>query len=102
MELNLQERLVLGNLLPEQGSFITLKTIEEIREVLYPSPEEVEKFEIKQDEERISWNPEGAKPTEIKLKEEHIKYLMELLSELDKSEKATPIHFHLYNRLENN
>jgi hypothetical protein len=67
MILNIQERLTLVNVIPERANFETMKMIEALKELLYPSEEETIKFDIKQLEKTISWNKEGSVGIEIKL-----------------------------------
>lgn len=99
MKLNIPERLTMVNVLPEKGSFATLKTIEELKSRLYPSEKEVKKFEIKQNGNNISWNPKGIEQIEIEVSEVQKNIVVEALEELDKKELATSQHFHLYQRL---
>lgn len=98
MELNVQERLTLVNLLPEKGNFQTMKTIDTLKSLLYPSEEEGKKFEIKQTGNNISWNPEGAKPIEIKLSKVQKDMLQTSLEELDEKAELTFPHYTVFKK----
>lgn len=98
MELNVQERLTLVNLLPEKGNFQTMKTIEAARSLLYPSEEEVKKFEVNQTGNNISWNKEGAKSIEIKLTKVQKDMLQATLEKLDEKEELTFAHYAVFKK----
>lgn len=98
MELNVQERLTLVNLLPEKGNFETMKLIESLRDTLYPSPEEVEKYAIKQEGNNIRWNEEGAKGIPVKLTKAQKELLKKSLDELDEKEELTFAHYAVFKK----
>ena len=98
MELNVQERLTLVNLLPEKGNFVTMKTIEGLRDLLYPSEEEGKKFEIKQQGNNISWNEEGSKGIEMKFTKAQKELLEESLGKLDEKEELTFAQYSVYKK----
>jgi len=98
MNLNVQERLTLVNLLPEKGNFQTMKTIEAVKDLLYPNEEEVVKFEITQTGNNISWNKEGAKELEIKLTKAQKDLLIKELESLDEKEEATLQQYQVYKK----
>lgn len=99
MELNIPERLILANMLPEQGSFTTLKMIDELKKALYPSEKEVKKYNIEQEEGTIRWNEKGAERLNIELTDAQIEFLKKELEKLGDSEKATSAHYAIYKRL---
>lgn len=98
MKLNVQERLTLVNLLPEKGNFATMKIIEGVRDLLYPSEEESKQFEIKQSGNNISWNAEGSKEIEIKLSKGQRDLLEDSLGKLDESEELTFAHYTVFKK----
>jgi hypothetical protein len=98
MELNVQERLTAVNLLPEKGNFETMKTIEALRSVLYPSEEEIIKFEIKQESNNIRWNAEGAKPIPFKFTKVQKDLLVAALDKLNEKEELTFAQYTLYKK----
>jgi hypothetical protein len=82
MKLNISERLILVNVVPERGNFETMSTVESLTEILYPSEKEVNEFEITQTEEKISWNEKGSAPVEINLSEKQMNFLIKQLEHL--------------------
>ena len=59
MKLFLVERMLLLELLPTEGDYASLKELRKTREMLGPTADEVKKFNVKQEEGRVSWDPEG-------------------------------------------
>ncbi len=98
MNLNVQERLTLVNLLPEKGNFLTMKTIEAVKNLLYPNEQEVVKFEITQTGNNISWNKEGAEEIEIKMTKAHKDLLIKSLEALDEKDDATLAQYQVYKK----
>ena len=98
MELNISERLTLVNLLPEKGNFETMKTIEALRDILYPTEEEVKKFGVKQTSNNISWNEEGAKEIPLKFTKIQKDLLKESLDKLDEKEELTFAQYSVYKK----
>lgn len=98
MELNVQERLTLVNLLPEKGNFLTMKTIEAMKDLLYPSEEEAKKFGLEQKGNNISWNEEGSKPTEIKFTKAHKDLIVASLEKLDEKEELTMAQYQVFKK----
>ena len=99
MEFNVQERLVMVNSLPEKGNFETMKTIEALRDIFYPSEEEVEKFSIKQDGNNLSWNAEGGKGIPIKLTKAQKEFMVSTFEKLSEKEELTFQHYGVFKKL---
>ena len=98
--LNIPERFVVISLLPEKGNFETLKTVDALRELIYPSEEEVKKFEIKQNAETISWNQEALKSIEYEFSDIQLKMIQGNLSGLSDKEELAYNQFLLYKKFE--
>ena len=63
MKLNIPERIALLGVLPQQGSVVTLRIMRELQSQLSFTEEEIERFNIKNQQLpdgqiTISWNPE--------------------------------------------
>ena len=100
MELNVFERLNLLNILPKEGTFITLRIVHQLRDALSFNEEELKVLQFKQDMERgtVQWNSEADKPTEIQIGEKATDLIVDALKELDKQKKLTDQHFVLYEK----
>lgn len=98
MQLNISERLTLVNVLPEKGNFETMKVIEALKDVLYPSEEESKKFQIVTEGNSVSWNAEGAKEVDIKISKAQKELLADCLLKLDEKEELTFAHYSVYKK----
>ena len=87
MKLNIQERLILSRIVPEKGNFETMTTVEKLKEALFLSEEEVEKFELKQSDTAITWNEKGSEREDIELSIKGKALLVKTLEELDEKEE---------------
>jgi hypothetical protein len=98
MELNVQERLTLSRLLPEKGNFETMTAVENLRQILFLTEEEVEKVELKQTENAITWNEQGAERIEIEVSSKGKELLMSELEKLDEKEELDALQFAIFKR----
>lgn len=99
MELNVQERLTAVNSLPEKGNFETMKIIDALKDILYPSEQEVEKFEVKQSANNISWNAEGAKPIPMKFTKAQKDFMLKVLTDASEKDDLTFAQYGIYKKL---
>ena len=100
MELGIAERLILLGILPNEGNFITLKILRQLREDLSFNEEEIEKYKIIQGDEQVQWNSEEDQKhkKDIKIGGEGTSIIVKLLKELDKTEKLNQKHLTLYEK----
>jgi len=102
MELNLMERLMAVQILPKEGSFVTLKITRDLQGVLAPSEAEYKEFEVVQDGEQTKWNEKGREEREVVIGEKATDILVEALKNLDKDKKLTLQFMSLYEKFVNN
>ena len=89
MKLNVLERLTALGLIPhmpQKGSLVYWKIIDDLTATLAMSEKEFKKFGIKQVGEQITWNPEGSKEREIELGEKATELICDALKKLEKEE----------------
>lgn len=99
MKLFIQERIVLGGLLPEQGNYVNLKLIREAKESLSFTEEEHSLYSFKQmGENSIQWDATKDKGTDFKLGAVVEKIIKEKLMELDEKEELDEKHYTLYEK----
>jgi len=96
--LNIGGRIVLGSILPREGSFLTLGLAKGISSKVFITADEQEKYEITEDKEThaINYNKEGLKEIEFDFKIKEIELISKLLIELDKQEKIDIYKYPLY------
>lgn len=101
MKLNISERLILVNVVPERGNFETMSTVESLAEILYPSEKEVKEFNIVQGEDKISWNAKGSESIEIDLSELQLNFLIKQLETLSDQGHLNLQQYKLLKKLRN-
>lgn len=103
MKLNIKERIILLNIMPEENNFITLKIIRKLKENLSFSEKELKEFEIKiNTNNSVTWNVKKEQDKEIDIGEKATDIIIEALMELDKNKKLTEQHISLYEKFVNN
>ena len=99
MKLTINERIVLFELLPKEGSFSTLKILREAREALELTPKERKDWEVQiTPQGAIQWNPKKAKAVEVNMKDVQ-DIAKAALEKLDKDEKLADQHVTLYEKI---
>ncbi len=98
-KLTLAERLTLLNLIPKENNFSTLRIIRTFSKELGISDEEYKEFGIKQEGEKISWDPKNAgKEKEFEIGEIANALIKEALKKLDTDKKLDQIHYTIYEK----
>ena len=100
LKLSVYERLVLLNILPKEGNFITLKIVRQLREGLSFNEKEIKETKLAIDPEKgtATWEQEKDPNKEIEIGREAKKVIVEALEKLDKDAKLTQEHFSLYEK----
>lgn len=98
MELTVVERLVLMNLLPQEGSYVNLKLVRVAREELSFSDEEVKLLGFVQDGEQVKWNMEANILKDVELGEVVTILVVDSLKKLDGEGKLKNDHFTLFEK----
>lgn len=100
MKLAVVERLALLGILPQEGDFLTLKVVHDLRQALSFTEEEHVEFglEIDQGAQQIRWKQSAARDVEIPVGPKAISIITLKLEELNKAEKLTPNHMSLYEK----
>lgn len=98
MELAIGERIELLKLLPQASDFITLKIVQEMREQLGFSDEELTQAEIKENKAfgTITWQPEKGFTRDVNFGPAKRKVLADALVALDAAKALSPIHLRFY------
>ena len=98
MKLNVLERITALGILPKEGNFATLRIVNDLRMVLSLTEEEYKEFEVKQLDDRLTWNLKGQEEREIEIGEKATDVIVDSLKELDKTKKLTQDLFGLYEK----
>ena len=97
MKLSIIERVGLLQILPQQGTFVTLKIIHDLQNTLGFTESELKKDNIQQTPDgRITWDSNSDK--EIHVGETAKSIIKEALKGLDERKELQQQHFSLYKR----
>ncbi len=98
MKLNVPERLTLLQVVPKEGSFLTLKIVRDLTSTLAMNDEEFKEFGITQDGDQIKWNLKGLQEKEVEIGEKATDIIVEALKKLDQDKKLEQRHLSLYEK----
>lgn len=98
MNLSIPERIALLGVLPEQGNFVTLKIVHQLRTALSFSEDEVKRWSISQDGQRVTWDSACESGAEIPIGEKATDLIVEALKNLDQRHALTEQHFTIYEK----
>ena len=98
MELTVTERLVLLQLLPQEGDYTTLKIVRRLREELSFDEDEHAALGFVQDDERVRWNPDADLVKDIDYGGKASSIVVEKLAELDEQKVLREEHLPLYEK----
>jgi hypothetical protein len=98
MLLKLLDRLMLLKALPHEGSFATLKIVQDLKSHLALAEDEFKEFEVKEDEGTLTWNPEKDLGKEIPIGEKATDIIVMSLKKRDKDGELTEQEIPVYER----
>ena len=96
MELSVIDRIVLLDILPTSGTFLTVKIVRQLRDALYFDEAELVEYGLEQKGEQFVWQTSTAVEVEIGPKAAEI--IRAALLAMDDDEKITDREFSLYER----
>jgi len=96
MKLSVLERVVALSVLPREGSYVTLRIMNDLRNSLSFTEDELKKFGISQNGGNTSWEIDGE--SEIPIGEKATDIIIESLKKLDKQEKLPAEGVSLYEK----
>lgn len=104
MKLTVQERLMLGNILPQEGNFVTLKVLRNLKMDLSFNDAEFKKWSIVMSDGQVNWrlfndkNKPIDQEAEIEIGEKAKDIIVKALAELNEKKKLREEHITLYER----
>lgn len=87
------------NLLPPEGTLLTMKIVHELRQDLAFSEEELAALKFQQSNDRLQWE-NTVEPKEIEVGVKAMSTTYDLLEKLNKEEKITEAHLTLCEKFE--
>jgi hypothetical protein len=87
VKLNVLERVVLLNMLPQRGNLVTCRAAGNTGKILVLTKEETEKYEVQTENGQTHWNEAGKEEKEFELPPSSVKMIRDRLNELDAKEE---------------
>ena len=99
MKMQIQERLLILNILPKEGSIVTVRLLKELIGSVGLSGEEIKKWKVQTKENnQVVWDNTQATEKEINLNEAAKNLISERLELLSKESKLTLAQLTLYDK----
>jgi len=99
MKLGVYERLILLNILPQTGDFLSIKIIHELKQNLSFTEAEHKELNFEHGNgNELRWAEEADKPKEIEIGDVAMSIIRETLEKLSKEKKLTEQHLAIYER----
>ena len=95
-KLNVMDRLMLNQVLPEKGSFASLRSIKEARKNVLLNDKEVEEFEFKFENDAFKWNEKGNEKRPIEIGEIAAEEVKKILKSMDEKKELSLNHEGIY------
>ena len=99
VQLTLGERFAVLGILPNEGTFATLKIIRKLREQLSLTEDEIKEYNVRQEENNLMWDASKAlDEKEFEFGEFSEDLIVKKLKEIDKDEKLTEQQYPIYEK----
>jgi len=98
MLFSVKDRIMLSSILPAEGNFRTMKTIQSLRTDLLFNEEEVIEFKVKSEGSNVMWDKSAEREVDIHIGEIGNELIVESLNRLDSENKLTIDHLDLWER----
>jgi len=99
MKLNLSERLVIADVLPQRGNFLEMIIKKDVLDKVTVKQGDIEKFGVKVDGDKISWTSQ--EEIEVDFTPAETEMIKKQLSDLDKNKQLEDKHIPTYKKFNN-
>ena len=86
VKLNILERVLLMNMLPQKGNLVTCRATSNTAKILMITPEETAQYEVQNEGGMTKWNEAGKEEKEFELPPSSVKAIRDTLNEMDAHE----------------
>ena len=96
--MKIKDRLMVMSILPQQGNFVTIQLVAELKRKVSLSPKEIEQVGIKTDPAtgNLAWDDTKDKDKDFSFHESERALIQKALVELEEQNKLTPDHIDIY------
>ena len=99
MKLTVAERFATLGVLPEQGDFLTLKVLRQLREALSFDEDEMKFYSFKEKGDRLYWDESKDTHTkDFEFGDKQTELVVSALQKLDSQKQLTEEHFSIYEK----
>jgi len=98
MKLSIAERIVLMQILPTEGDYLTYKILQELKLDLGFDEKEVKEYNIAFDDGKMTWDVTKDQYKDIEIGDKASEIITESLKRLDKDKKINRSNFELYEK----
>jgi hypothetical protein len=95
VKLDILQRIIALSVLPKEGNLIEIKIIKNLKEKIGFNEDEVNRFKLKAEGEKYTWDLREDKGAEFEITEGEAKLITKGLKELDNQNKLTEQHLTL-------
>jgi len=87
--MTIPDRLYTMGILPKEGNILTLRVTRELTSKLGLSAQELDEWEVKEENGQIVWNEKGKIPKEIEFLDSELSIIRKELTKMDNENKLT-------------
>ena len=98
MMLSVADRLTLLNILPAQGDLTTVRLVHQLRTDLGFTEDELERYELTEEDGVVQWNQKKAQPAEIELGPRAKVLIADQLKSLSDQKRLSEQHLEVWDR----
>ena len=97
-KLNVGERIIISQILPKEGNFVTLKLIRDLQSKIGITADEHSEYEIVQENDIVRWNEKGKEEKSFDFKTKELEIISKELEKLDEDNKLNYQHFSIFEK----
>jgi hypothetical protein len=99
VKLTVAERFAVLGVLPEQGDFLTLKVLRQLREALSFDEDEMKFYSFEEEGDRLYWDESKSEDTkDFEFGDKQTELIVNALKKLDTQKQLTEEHFSIYTK----
>ncbi len=98
MKLSILERYSIWNMLPQAGELLYIRTVAQLRDVLLPSDDETEAWNVRQEGDNILWDTKLAQDVEVAFTARQTTCIEDQLRRLETEKALTVNHLSLWDK----
>ena len=98
MELGINERIALLQILPKEGDYLTYKILQDLKNELSFTEKEIDDWKIVISDNRMTWDVKKERKKKVNIGEKATEVIREAFKKLDKEKKINSSNIALYEK----